>query len=158
MFNRKTIMAAIAVAGIAAASPALAGDVLLTVTAAGDQFEYDLDALQELPKVEFTTSTIWTEGESSFTGVALSVLLAEAGIDSGSVMATAINDYAVEIPVDEIDENAPIIAYLQDGEVMSPRDKGPLWVIYPYDEDEKYQTETVYSRSIWQLDRIMGAK
>ena len=34
------------------------------------------------------------------------------------------------------------------------RDKGPLWIIYPYDQNTDYQTEVIYSRSIWQLDRI----
>jgi len=34
------------------------------------------------------------------------------------------------------------------------REKGPLWVIYPYDSDAKFRTEVIYSRSIWQLDRL----
>ena len=38
---------------------------------------------------------------------------------------------------------------------MSVREKGPLWVIYPFDSDPEYQTEVIYSRSIWQLDRIV---
>ena len=37
---------------------------------------------------------------------------------------------------------------------MSRRDKGPLWVIYPYHDNIDYRSETIYSRSIWQLDRI----
>jgi len=37
---------------------------------------------------------------------------------------------------------------------MSVREKGPLWVIYPYDSDAKFRTEVIYSRSIWQLDRL----
>ncbi|WP_282603269.1 molybdopterin-dependent oxidoreductase [Paracoccus sp. PARArs4] len=140
------------------AMPAMAQDVLLTVTAGGNTHHYDLEALQELPVTEFTTSTNWTEGEVTFTGVALATLLAEAGVEDGSVMATAINDYAVEIPVAEVTEDAPIIAYMQDGEILSPRDKGPLWVVYPFDSDPEYQTEIAYSRSIWQLDRITGAE
>ena len=41
-----------------------------------------------------------------------------------------------------------------NGEIMSLRDKGPLWVIYPYDQNAAYRSEVTYSRSIWQLDRI----
>ena len=37
---------------------------------------------------------------------------------------------------------------------MSVREKGPIWVIYPYDHDADYRTDTIFSRSIWQLDRI----
>jgi hypothetical protein len=41
-----------------------------------------------------------------------------------------------------------------DDRPMSVREKGPLWVIYPFDDVPEYQNETIYSRSIWQLDRI----
>ena len=43
---------------------------------------------------------------------------------------------------------------LETVETMSIRDKGPLWVVYPYDSSADYRTEVIYSRSIWQLDRI----
>lgn len=133
-------------------------NVIMTITTDTGMHEYDLEDLQALPQTSFTTSTIWTEGEQEFAGVSLSALLADAGITEGRVMATAINDYAVEIPMDEIDDIAPIVAYHINGEPMSVRDKGPLWIVYPYDESSEYQTETNYSRSIWQLDRIVLAK
>jgi hypothetical protein len=37
---------------------------------------------------------------------------------------------------------------------MSVRDKGPLWVIYPYDAVPEYKSERIYARSIWQLVSI----
>ena len=37
---------------------------------------------------------------------------------------------------------------------MTLRDKGPLWLVYPYDADTAYQSEVIYARSVWQLDRI----
>ena len=40
------------------------------------------------------------------------------------------------------------------GAPMSVRDKGPLWIVYPYDQNTDYQSEVVFSRSIWQLNRI----
>ena len=46
------------------------------------------------------------------------------------------------------------MAFLNNGEPMSIRDKGPLWIIYPFDDNPDYQTEVIYSRSIWQLDQI----
>jgi hypothetical protein len=41
-----------------------------------------------------------------------------------------------------------------NGAEMSIRDKGPLWIVYPYDASDDFRSEVVYSRSIWQLDRI----
>ena len=58
------------------------------------------------------------------------------------------------MPLTDAVEGGPIVAYRMDGETMSVRDKGPLWIVYPYDSDADYRTEVIYSRSIWQLDRI----
>ena len=76
-------------------------------------------------------------------------------LHGGDVLrARAINDYYVDIPVSDAIEGGPIIAYKMNGDVMLVRNKGPLWVVYPYDENPEYRSEVIYSRSIWQLDRI----
>lgn len=139
---------------LALTGPALAGESLLTVTGPQGSHDYDLAALEALGPTSFATSTIWTDGEPTFTGVPLRRILDDAGIADGVVAATAINDYAVQIPVEEVTETYPIVAYLLDGEAMSVRDKGPLWVVYPYDSDPALRSEVIYSRSIWQLDRL----
>lgn len=131
-------------------------DALLTITGAalGDVVIYDRAALMALPATTIQTSTIWTEGMNTFTGVSLADLVAELGVTDGAIVATAVNDYAVEIPMEDAVEGGAIVAYLMDGAEMSLRDKGPLWVVYPYDSDAAYRTEVIYSRSIWQLDRL----
>lgn len=127
---------------------------LLTVTIKGEEKAYDLAALEALGPETIETSTIWTEGIQTFTGVPLWALVDDLGIDSGTLRAMAVNDYTIEIPVSDAVENGPILAYLRNGATMSVRDKGPIWVVYPYDENPKYQSEVIYSRSIWQLNRI----
>lgn len=136
------------------------GDAILTIsgdiemTNVADTLVLDRDMLAALPATTFETSTIWTEGVHSFTGVSLADLAAAMGVEDGQFLATAINDYTVEIPSSDAVDGGPIIAYLMDDQEMSVRDKGPLWVIYPYDSDAEYRTEVIYSRSIWQLDRL----
>lgn len=136
------------------------GEVLLTVTGDvpvgnGDGMaRFDRDMLAELESRSFTTETIWTEGPQTFTGVGLDTLVAHLGIEAGTITATAINDYSVEIPLSDAAPDGPIIAYLRNGEPMPLRDKGPLWIVYPYDDNPAFQSEITYSRSIWQLDRI----
>ena len=102
----------------------------------------------------FETSTIWSEGTHTFQGVSLKVLADRLGIDGATLRATAINDYSVDIPLTDAVEGGPIVAYKMDDATMSVRDKGPLWIVYPYDSDAAYRSEVIYSRSIWQLDRI----
>ncbi|MDV7144001.1 molybdopterin-dependent oxidoreductase [Tropicimonas sp. TH_r6] len=137
-----------------------AGDVVLTVSGTigatnGDgAARFDMDMLQAMPARTLVTTTIWTEGEQTFTGVELHAVLDLLGVENGEITATAINDYAVSIPVSDAVKDGPIVAYARNGEPMSVREKGPLWIIYPYDSSAEYRTETTYARSIWQLDRL----
>lgn len=140
------------------------GAPILTITGpvaatnVGDALVFDRDTLASLPATTIETSTIWTEGTQTFTGVSLMDLAEMIGASEGAFLAMAINDYTVEIPVTDAVKDGPIIAYLMDGAEMSVREKGPLWVIYPYDSKAAYRSEVIYSRSIWQLDRIEFAQ
>jgi hypothetical protein len=136
------------------------GEVILTVTGAvtatnaENGIELDLAMLEAMAAVEFETSTIWTDGPQVFRGVSLATLMQELGA-SGTVMAaSALNDYTVEIPVSDAVEEGPILAYAVNGSPLSVRDKGPLWVVYPYDMNSDYQAELIYARSIWQVAKI----
>lgn len=139
---------------IAIGTSVQAGETVLTLTHNGKIHSYDRDALEALGTETIETTTIWTEGVEVFEGVSLARLMQEVGAQEGKMLATAINDYTVEIPISDAVENGPILAITMNGAPMSVRDKGPLWVVYPYDANEDYRTEVVYSRSIWQLDRI----
>jgi hypothetical protein len=35
------------------------------------------------------------------------------------------------------------------------RDKGPLFIVYPYDSDPQLATQTFYGRSAWQLAKLI---
>jgi hypothetical protein len=133
---------------------ARAEGVILTVTIGGETKTYDRQALESLGLETIKTATIWTEGVQEFQGVPLYLLTDAIGAETGTLLATAINDYTVEIPLSDATEGGPILAMRMNGEIMSLRDKGPLWVIYPYDQNAAYRSEVTYSRSIWQLDRI----
>ncbi|RBW62179.1 oxidoreductase [Phaeobacter gallaeciensis] len=139
----------------------VASETMLTVSglpvASGSEatVEFELEELRRIGEITFSTTTPWTEGEQTFTGVPLATFVSSLDLKAGVLKATAVNDYAVEIPVSEALFDGPIIAYLKNDERMSIREKGPLWLVYPYDSDAKFRTEIVYSRSIWQLDRIV---
>ena len=148
------------IAGFAASADEIAqpvGDVLLTISGNIENTNregvaiFDIDMLKELPRTEFATTTIWTQGNKEFAGVALQDLLEFVGGEGSSLRAIAVNDYAVEIPIDSLGAVAPIVAYELNGSAMSLRNNGPLWIVYPYDTDDTYRTEVIYSRSIWQL-------
>lgn len=136
------------------------GEIILTVSGdiavrnQDDSAVFDLEMLRALGEVSFATTTPWTDGVQEFTGVSLAALVKALGVTEGSIKATAINDYAIDIPVADAVEGGPILAYMQNGEAMPVREKGPLWLVYPYDLNEAYQAEVIFSRSIWQLVRL----
>lgn len=149
------------VAGVRAAELASpAGKPVLTVTGAigirntPEAAVFDLVMLQALPRASFTTRTIWTDGPVAFEGVRMKDLLAALGVTDGTLHAIALNDYAVDIPVSDATADGPVIAYAVDGHALPVRSRGPLWIVYPYDARADYRSEVVYSRSIWQLNRI----
>lgn len=156
------ILAALSMATFVQAAdlPSPSGDVILTVsglignTNGGGVARFDMALLQTLPQYKFTTSTIWTEGVATYEGVLLADLLTAVGASGATVTATAINDYKISLPSADALPKAPLLAILTDGATMAVRDKGPIWLVYPFDEVAEYRTEKTYARSIWQLDRI----
>ncbi|QYZ69230.1 molybdopterin-dependent oxidoreductase [Neotabrizicola shimadae] len=137
-----------------------AGEVVLTVSGAigspnvDGVLALDMAQLQSLPQQEFETTTIWTEGVTTFRGVLLKDVLSAAGATGTTLALTALNDYQIEMPAGDAGAQAPVIAYMMNGAEMSVRDKGPLWLVYPYDSNADFRTEQAYARSIWQLSRI----
>jgi hypothetical protein len=47
-----------------------------------------------------------------------------------------------------------ILAHQMDGQTLTAKNKGPLFVVYPYDSKPELQTVKFYERSIWQLKSI----
>jgi hypothetical protein len=136
------------------------GKVILSVsgsigrTNADGTAQLDRAMLEALPRTEFATSTVWTEGVSTYSGVLLRDLLDMLGADGTRIVASAIDGYQVVIPIAELKEDGPILAFLRDGQPMPVRERGPLWLIYPFDDNPAFRNETTYARSIWQLTLI----
>lgn len=136
------------------------GNIVLVVegniatTNRGEIAEFDMDMLRSLDRTAFETETIWTEGRQQFAGVELGTLLAHIGAKGLSISAYASNEYLIDIPAEDFESGSALIAYERNGEPMSVREKGPLWIVYPYDNAARFRSEVYYARSIWQLDRI----
>lgn len=128
------------------------GDI--EITNVGETAQFDREMLEALGTETIVTTTIWTQGEQEFTGVPLKRILNVMGVTEGTLDATAVNDYSVQFSVADELEGAALVAFLLNGKEMGVREKGPLWIVFPFDSDAKFQSETYYSRSIWQLDRI----
>ncbi len=134
--------------------------VILTVTGNiaetnGEQSAvFDRAMLEQLGTTEIVTHTPWTEGEVRFTGVRLDQLLDAIGAKGTQLKAVAANDYAVEIPLDEVRRYPAILAMSMNGERLRLRDKGPLWIIYPWAEHPEIDNNGTHPHSVWQLKAL----
>lgn len=134
--------------------------VILTVSGlirkpgAGGKVEFDMAALERLKQHSFSTKTPWHETPRKFTGPRLRDLLEEVGAEGKMLRAIALNDYRVEIPVEDATKYDMIVARLMDDRPMPVRDKGPLFILYPFDARPELQSALYYSRAAWQLKAI----
>lgn len=141
-----------------------AGDVVLsldgdiTVTNSGAQADFDMAMLRAMPVTTVKTTTPWTDGETSFEGVLLKDLFSAVGASGKSAKASALNDYIANLDVETLLTSGAIIAYRINGTDISVRDKGPLWIMFPFDEKPQLRAETIYSQSVWQLRKITFVK
>ena len=149
--------AAGAQAGETAATAAPRGKVILTVAGTigeagkGGPVSFTLDELERLGTAELETETPFTPGPVRFTGVPLRRLLEAVGARGDNIRATALNDYAVDIPREDAMRHDVLLATRVDGKPMPVRDKGPVWVVYPWSEHPELKDPRYGARSIWQL-------
>tara|TARA_R110002051_G_C8769269_1_gene503231 strand:- start:167 stop:628 length:462 start_codon:yes stop_codon:yes gene_type:complete len=128
---------------------------VLTVTHDGETIEYDMAALQALPQTEYTTTNAFIDGSKVFSGPLLrDVLKLSNSFDEKEVMMRAINNYEITLPVSDSIDYDVIIATQMDGALMSIREKGPLWLMYPFSEFPELDDSVYKGRIIWQLVNI----
>jgi hypothetical protein len=146
---------------MAAALPKPQGKVVLTIsgkianTNEGDKAEFDMPMLESIGIDSFKTKTPWYKDPVTFSGVPMSRLFQFVGADGTSVTVTALNDYATDIPVDDFKAYPVLLATKRDGAYMPVRDKGPLFIVYNYDSNAELQHQRFYSRSVWQVARMV---
>lgn len=127
----------------------------ISVTNDGDRARFDRPMLEALGMSGFETSTPWYNGRVRFEGVPMQRLMQQVGATGESVVVYALNDYSTEIPMADFSLYPVILALKRDGQYMPVRDKGPLFIVYPYDSAPELKHQKYYSRSAWQVARMV---
>ena len=127
----------------------------ISVTNDGDAAKFDRAMLEELGMASFTTVTPWYDGTVTFEGVPMTRLLQRVGAQGETVQAMALNDYSTEIPVADFARWGVMLALKRDGNYLTIRDKGPLFIVYPYDTNADLRSPRYYGRSAWQVARLV---
>ena len=165
--NRRTVLAGMALAPAVALATSNAwaldkpaGPVVLTlrgkvsIANEGGAAHFDMAMLEKMAQRSITTRTPWYDGPRKFTGPLLRDVLQAAGAKGATVRAVALNDYKVDIPFDDAQKFDVVMARLLDDKPMPVRDKGPLFIIYPFDEKSELRVPQYFSRCAWQLRTI----
>ena len=162
IFRPLAVIAAVAFAASAAAAPLASpqAEPILTVsgkianTNDGAVARFDRQMLEALGTVTLRTMTPWYDHVVEFEGVSMKALMQHVGAEGTQVTATALNDYRGTIPLSDFDSFEVILAMKRDGVDMPIRDKGPLFIVYPYDSDPELANGLYYSRSVWQVKEL----
>lgn len=137
------------------------GPVLLTVGGnisqrnAGNFAEFDAAMLDALSVTELTTTSPWQTTPVTYTGPSLSALLQAVGAQGRLLNLMALNNYEIQVPFSDAVDFAPILARRANGQTLAIRTKGPLLIIYPFDNKPQLKNDIYYSRSVWQLHKII---
>ncbi|SLN57405.1 molybdopterin-dependent oxidoreductase [Oceanibacterium hippocampi] len=115
----------------------------------------DQAMVKAMPQHEIVTATPWTDGRHVYSGVLLRDLVARLGATGTRLRATAYNDYVVEIPLEDIESYDVLLAVCVDDEPLSLRNKGPFWIIYPWDDHPELRLNLYHARAVWQLKELV---
>ncbi|MBR9862889.1 MAG: molybdopterin-dependent oxidoreductase [Rhodobacteraceae bacterium] len=128
---------------------------ILTVSTHSTSQSYSLDDILAMPQTTVTTSNHYVEGSTVFQGPSLRYVLEQTDIKEDAMLRmTALNDFSVDVPASDAFKYDVILAVHQNGEKMSVRDKGPIWIIYPMDDHPELSDSLYSDRLIWQLSSI----
>lgn len=121
---------------------------------AGGSVDFTRADLERLGLSTLSTTTPWHDGPQTFEGVQLEVLLDKVGAQGKTLHVVALNKYRTEVPVSDFAKYKPILAMKRNGAPMEIRDKGPLFIIYPFDSHPELKSELYYGRAVWQVRAI----
>jgi len=144
----------------AAELPKPTGEVMLTVTGAIAHrnseagAEFDREMLEALGPRTLRTSTAWTDSVAEFEGVPLAAVIAAVGGTGEELVASAINDYKAQIPMDDVRRYQMLLALRMNGRDLTLRDKGPIWIVYPRDDHPELRTNAYNVRWVWALSAL----
>ena len=142
------------------------GKVLLEVTGAlakpnkDGRLLFDRAILEKLGVIRYPNKNKWYTKEVVFEGVLMQVLLDAVGVPEGSVKVRmkALDDFQSDAPLEDFKKWPVMLALKMNGEYMSIKNKGPIWVGYPTHIDPEVGMPAFQAKWVWQLNELVIMK
>lgn len=139
-------------------SAAPARTPILTVRNGREAKRFSIADLEAFGAWRVTTATFWPDDDGTYEGPLLRDVLKSAGIENAENLRVRARDgFSQILPRADWEKWPVILATRRDGKFMSPRDKGPLRIIYPRDMAPEL-ADTIYRlRWVWLVESIEPA-
>jgi len=160
--KRRLMLGSMALATLPSIASTLQPKALLTVSGrigrvnneTTNTYDFTESDFLKLTQSSITTGTSWTP-TSVFVGPLLLDVMQAAGVTSGTLTFKTLDDYSAPIPWEDLVRYGVILAHSQDGKRLNNKRWGPLWTIYPRDQNPvALKGPIAESRFIWQVNRI----
>ena len=143
------------------AIPQPTDETILTVTGKvgvtnGDGvIQMDRATIEQAGVVEYSVKDPFSGTTIRYRGVPMRDLLAlwQVPKDAQTAYLTALNDYAIDVPLSDFYEYPVLFALQADGSYMEPADQGPAMLVYPVDQYD-FEINQVKRNLIWQIKSI----
>jgi hypothetical protein len=132
-----------------------AAQAVLTLSRGETVVALTMADLEAMPQHALVTSNEFTDGEVTYVGPLARDVLARIDLEGvAHLRLTALNDYYIDVPRSDFDRYDVIFAMEADGQRLSRRDKGPLWLMYPISDYPELADPIFNARLIWQVVRV----
>jgi hypothetical protein len=113
------------------------------------------DDLTRLPQHELVTQTPWTTEKHRYRGVLMSDLLKAYHLAQYATLnAGALNNYQTKLTVDYLLRYPVLLAMQDNGVNLTPRNKGPLWIVFPLSDYPDLDVPNIHRMMVWQLSSL----
>lgn len=127
---------------------------LTVMTSQGEQVISRAE-LVRMPQHELVTQTPWTTEKHRYRGVLMSDLLKTYHLAQYATLnAGALNNYQTELTVDYLLRYPVLLAMQDNGVDLTPRNKGPLWIVFPLSDYPELDVPNIHRMMVWQLSSL----
>ncbi|MEM7213954.1 MAG: hypothetical protein AAF423_00320 [Pseudomonadota bacterium] len=114
---------------------------------------FDLASLEALGMKTLVASYPDWPKTLTFQGPLLSDVLKAVGAEGTKLIVRALDGYAPEIPVADVEKYPVILALKTDGKYLGIGDRGPSWIIYPRNDYTELAEEDD-AKFVWSVYHI----
>ena len=126
----------------------------IQVTNIDGEAHFDRKMIESLATETIVTSNHVLSEPATYRGPVLADLLNRIGASSDTIMVTALDDYTAELKRSDIEKYRVLLATHENGKLMTIDDRGPFFIVFPFDQHKELRRDLYYNLSVWQISSI----